>query len=115
MFVPTRESGKLYKMDDHILTAVSGVVADANTLIDAGRLHSQQHLYSRCQPILVEQLVRHLADRKHVYTMQGSSRPYGVSMMYAGYDSVLGYQLYCSDPSGNYSAWRANATGKNSV
>ena len=40
LFVPTRESGKLYKMDDHILVSVSGVVADANMLIDMGRLHS---------------------------------------------------------------------------
>jgi 20S proteasome subunit alpha 3 len=35
--------------------------------------------------------------------------------MYAGYDEVRGYQLYCSDPSGNYAAWKAHATGKNSV
>ena len=35
--------------------------------------------------------------------------------MYAGYDRVLGFQLYCSDPSGNYAAWNAHATGKNSV
>ena len=35
--------------------------------------------------------------------------------MYAGYDSIMGFQLYCSDPSGNYAAWRANATGKNAV
>ena len=41
LFVPTRESGKLYKIDDHILAAVSGVVSDANILIDSGRLHSQ--------------------------------------------------------------------------
>ena len=40
LFVPTRESGKLYKMDDHILVSVSGVVADANMLIDQGRLNS---------------------------------------------------------------------------
>jgi 20S proteasome subunit alpha 3 len=39
LFVPTRESGKLYKVDDHILCAVSGVVADANYLIDYSRLH----------------------------------------------------------------------------
>ena len=39
LFVPTRESGKLYKMDDHIMTSVSGVVADANFLIDYGRLY----------------------------------------------------------------------------
>jgi len=35
--------------------------------------------------------------------------------MYAGFDSVRGFQLYCSDPSGNYGAWRAHATGKGSV
>lgn len=35
--------------------------------------------------------------------------------MYAGYDAVQGFQLYCSDPSGNYAAWKAHATGKNSV
>lgn len=35
--------------------------------------------------------------------------------MYAGYDKVSGFQLYCSDPSGNYAAWKAHATGKNSV
>ena len=35
--------------------------------------------------------------------------------MYAGWDAVQGFQLYCSDPSGNYAAWKAHATGKNSV
>ena len=35
--------------------------------------------------------------------------------MYAGYDAVQGFQLFCSDPSGNYAAWKAHATGKNSV
>lgn len=38
LFVPTKESGKLYKIDEHILASVSGVVADANFLIDYGRL-----------------------------------------------------------------------------
>merc|ERR1712227_730107 len=41
LFVPTRESGKLYKIDDHILCAVSGVVADANYLVDYSRLRCQ--------------------------------------------------------------------------
>ena len=115
LFVPTRESGKLYKMDDHVLVSVSGVVADANVLIDQGRLHSQRHIYSQGSPIYCEQLVRFLADQKHVCTQMGSGRPFGVSLMYAGWDAVQGYQLYCSDPSGNYAAWKAHATGKNSV
>ena len=91
LFVPTRESGKLYKMDDHVLASVSGVVADANYLIDMGRLHCQRHLYSQVTPIYVEQLVRYLADEKHVYTQMGNSRPFGVSLMYAGWDAVQGY------------------------
>ena len=115
MFVPTRESGKLYKMDDHIMASVSGVVADANYLIDYGRLHCQRHLYSHQEPIYVEELVKYLCNHKHVYTQFGSSRPFGVSLMYAGFDKVRGFQLYCSDPSGNYAAWKAHSTGKNSV
>jgi 20S proteasome alpha/beta subunit len=41
LFVPLRESGKLYKVDEHIMAAVSGVVADANYLIDEGRIVAQ--------------------------------------------------------------------------
>lgn len=102
-------------MDDHIMTSVSGVVADANYLIDYGRLQCQRQLYSHHEPIYVEELVKYLCNHKHVYTQFGSSRPFGVSLMYAGFDQVRGFQLYCSDPSGNYAAWKAHATGKNSV
>ena len=63
----------------------------------------------------VESLVQYLANYKHSYTQFGSSRPFGVSLMYAGFDKVAGFQLYNSDPSGNYAAWKAHATGKNSV
>ena len=35
--------------------------------------------------------------------------------MYAGYDKVRGFQLFNSDPSGNYAAWKAHATGKGCV
>jgi 20S proteasome subunit alpha 3 len=41
LFVPLRESGKLYKMDEHIMVAVSGIVADANYLVDEGRIVAQ--------------------------------------------------------------------------
>ena len=91
LFVPTRESGKLYKMDDHILVSVSGVVADANMLIDNARVHAQRHIYSQGTPIYCEQLVRYIADHKHAYTQEGSSRPFGVSLMYAGWDAVQGF------------------------
>lgn len=115
LFIPTKESGKLYKMDDHILVSVSGVVADANFLIDYGRLQCQRHLYSHHEPFYVEELVKYLCNYKHSYTQFGSSRPFGVSFMYGGFDNVRGYQLFCSDPSGNFGSWKAHATGKGSV
>jgi len=115
LFVPTRESGKLYAIDNHLLCAVSGVVADANYLIDYARLHCQRHLYSHSDPIYIEELVKFLCNEKHQYTQFGSSRPFGVGFMYAGFDKVRGFQLYHSDPSGNYAAWRAHATGKGCV
>lgn len=63
----------------------------------------------------MEELVKYLCNYKHMYTQFGSSRPFGVSFMYGGYDAVRGFQLYCSDPSGNFGSWKAHATGKGSV
>ena len=111
----TRESGKIYKMDEHILASVSGVIADANFLIDFGSLQCQRHLYSQKEPIYIEEPLKFLSNHKHIYPQFGSSRPFGVSLMYAGWDTVRAFQLYCSDPSGNYGSWKAYATGKVSV
>ena len=91
MFIPTRESGKLYKIDDHILSSVSGVVADANYLIDYARVQCQRHLYSNHEPMYVEELVKFICNECHTYSQFGSSRPFGVGLMYAGYDSVRGF------------------------
>ena len=41
-------------------------------------------------------------------------RPFGVSLLYAGYDPHYNFQLYHSDPSGNYSGWKATCIGANS-
>ena len=40
-------------------------------------------------------------------------RPFGVSLLYAGWDKHSGFQLYHSDPSGNYGGWKATAIGSN--
>ena len=59
----------------------------------------------------MEQLVRALCDAKQGYTQFGGLRPYGVSLLYGGWDRERGFQLYQSDPSGNYSGWKATAVG----
>jgi 20S proteasome subunit alpha 2 len=47
-----------------------------------------------------------------VVAESGGVRPFGVSLLLAGYDEN-GPQLYQIDPSGSYFAWKASAIGKN--
>lgn len=47
------------------------------------------------------------------YTQFGGLRPFGVSFLFGGWDAVHGFQLYQSDPSGNYGGWKAAAIGAN--
>ncbi|CAN0360549.1 unnamed protein product, partial [Ectocarpus sp. 13 AM-2016] len=47
------------------------------------------------------------------YTQFGGLRPFGVSFLFTGWDEHHGFQLYHSDPSGNYGGWKATAIGAN--
>lgn len=46
--------------------------------------------------------------------MYGGRRPFGVSMLFVGWDKQYGYQLYQNDPSGNYLGWKATCIGSSS-
>ncbi|XP_028054684.1 proteasome subunit alpha type-2-B-like [Camellia sinensis] len=46
------------------------------------------------------------------FTQSGGVRPFGVSLLVAGFDDE-GPQLYQVDPSGSYFSWKASAMGKN--
>ena len=104
---PTKSSEKMYMIDDHVAVAVAGITADANILINQARMHAQRYRFAYQEPQPVEQLVQSLCDEKQAYTQFGGLRPFGVSMLYAGWDVTHGFQLYQSDPSGNYNGWRA--------
>eukprot|EP01059_Diplonema_ambulator_P020369 TRINITY_DN34134_c0_g1_i1.p1 TRINITY_DN34134_c0_g1~~TRINITY_DN34134_c0_g1_i1.p1 ORF type:complete len:271 (+),score=82.94 TRINITY_DN34134_c0_g1_i1:53-865(+) len=103
---------KLFMIDDHLAVSVAGLSADANTLMNHMRLTAQRYTYTYQEPIPVEHLVTTLCDIKQGYTQIGGLRPFGVSFLYAGWDNAHGFQLYHSDPSGNFSAWKANAIGQ---
>lgn len=102
---------KMYKLDDHIACAVAGITADANILVNTCRLAAQRYYFAYQEPIPTEQLVRAVCDTKQGYTQFGGQRPFGVSILYAGWDEHYGFQLYQSDPSGNYGGWKAVAIG----
>lgn len=96
-----------------MITAVAGMTADANILINYARQAAQRYLITYNEDIPCEQLVRRLCDLKQSYTQHGGLRPFGVSFIYAGWDPQRQFQLYQSNPSGNYGGWKATAVGAN--
>ena len=108
-----QSSEKTYKLSNHAACNVAGLTADANILIDQARLRAGRYQYQYCEPIPIEQLVEHVCNYKQAYTQYGGLRPFGVAFLFAGYDEHHGFQLYQSDPSGNYSGWKATVIGAN--
>jgi len=108
-------SEKIYKLHDDMACSVAGITSDANVLTNQLRLFSQRHLLQYGEAMPCEQLVATLCDIKQAYTQFGGKRPFGVSILYMGWDVHHGYQLYQSDPSGNYGGWKATCIGNNSA
>ena len=102
---------KVFKIDAHVGTAVAGVTADSSILVDYVRGTAHRHRYRFSQAMPVEDLTRTLCDIKQGYTQYGGQRPFGVSFLLAGWDQYAGFQLYHTDPSGNYTGWKAYAIG----
>lgn len=104
---------KAFRLSNHLGCCVAGVTSDANELIDFARLVAHRHEYTFQEPMAVEDLCRAICDEKQLYTQHGGVRPFGVSFMIAGWDRYFGFQLFATEPSGDYNAWRAFAIGKN--
>jgi len=108
-------SEKIYKLNDDMVCSVAGITSDANVLTNELRLIGQRYNYQYGESIPCEQLVSWLCDIKQAYTQYGGKRPFGVSILYMGWDKHFGYQLYQSDPSGNYGGWKATCIGNNAA
>eukprot|EP01098_Paradermamoeba_levis_P011123 TRINITY_DN4729_c0_g1_i1.p1 TRINITY_DN4729_c0_g1~~TRINITY_DN4729_c0_g1_i1.p1 ORF type:complete len:264 (-),score=105.26 TRINITY_DN4729_c0_g1_i1:43-750(-) len=106
---------KINLLTDHVGVVYSGIVADSRVLVDKGRKIAQTYFRTYHDPIPVLQLVRELASVMQEFTQSGGVRPFGVSLLVAGFDSHQGPQLYQVDPSGSYWGWKASAIGKGMV
>ena len=106
---------KIYKLHDDMACSVAGITSDANVLTNELRQIAQRYLLQYGESIPCERLVSWLCDLKQAYTQYGGKRPFGVSILYMGWDPHYGFQLYQSDPSGNYGGWKATCIGANSA
>jgi proteasome alpha subunit len=104
-------ANKIFEIDSHIMASAAGILSDARVLIERGRITSQQHRVTYDSEPRTESIVREIADIKQQFTQYGGGRPFGVSLMIAGFDSKP--ELYTTDITGNYLQYKANAIGEN--
>ncbi|CAN4107366.1 unnamed protein product [Withania somnifera] len=98
----SRSVKKIVNLDDHIALACAGLKADARVLVNKARIECRY-------------ITRYIAGLQQKYTQSGGVRPFGLSTLIIGFDPHTGVPLlYQTDPSGTFSAWKANATGRNS-
>ncbi len=106
-----RNPEKVFKIEDHIGVATSGLVADGRNLVEEARNEAQKHLMTYDEEIPIFSLAKFVADRCQQFTQYGGVRPYGVSTITGGIkDGQPG--VYQTDPSGTLNQWNAVAIGK---
>ena len=103
---------KVFKVDDHLGVAVSGLVSDGRSLLRSMRSQCASHRFVYECGLAPGRLVRALADRAQVATQRSWKRPLGVGLLVAGWcQQSRKPTLHYLCPSGNAHSYRATAIG----
>ncbi|KAK2733758.1 proteasome component pup2 [Myotisia sp. PD_48] len=110
---------KIVEIDAHIGCAMSGLQADARSMVEHARVESQNHRFHYSEPLKVESCTQAICDLALRFGEGADgeesvmSRPFGVALLIAGYDEN-GPQLYHAEPSGTFYRYDAKAIGSGS-
>jgi len=107
---------KILEIDVHMGCAMSGLTADARTLIDHARVEAQNHWFTYNERMPIESNVHAISDLALDFSStkkkdKAMSRPFGVALLVAGVDPVDGPTLWNTEPSGTYIKYMACAIG----
>jgi 20S proteasome subunit alpha 5 len=107
---------KLFEIDSHIGCAMSGILADARTLVDHARSEAQNHRFVFSEPMRTQSVAQMVCDMALNFgegdgsKQKPMARPYGVALLIAGVDKN-GPVLFTTDPSGTLFKYKAKAIG----
>jgi proteasome alpha subunit len=104
-------ANKIYEVDSHIMATAAGILSDARVLVERARILAQQHRVTYDSQSDVEPIVGEITNLKQQFTQYGGARPFGVALIFAGYDSKP--CLFSTDVTGNYFQYKAEAIGEN--
>ncbi len=102
---------KINEIDEHIVVVSAGITSDARILVEKARVLAQQHRVTYDSAPTTEAIVKDVADIKQQFTQYGGARPFGVALMFGGFNGAP--VLYTTDVTGNYCQYKANAIGEN--
>jgi len=104
---------KIFRADEAIGVAISGLTADGTAAIKALRRDCISHSFTFQSQVEVCRLAGRIADKWQVCSQRAGSRPSGVGLLIAGRDTQ-GCHLYQVCPSGNLYDHVATAIGARS-
>uniref|UniRef100_A0AAY5EBL7 Proteasome 20S subunit alpha 8 n=1 Tax=Electrophorus electricus TaxID=8005 RepID=A0AAY5EBL7_ELEEL len=100
------------KSSANVFMAFAGLTADARVLINRARVECQSHRLTVDDPITVEYITCYVSSLKQHYTQSNGRRPFGISTLIVGFDDDGTPNLYQTDPSGTYHAWKVGRSAK---
>lgn len=104
---------KICKIHDRLGMVYSGLAPDYRVIQKRARKLALQYKSVYNELIPAPQLVARIASVMQEYTQQSGVRPFGCSILVAGFDVDGSPSLYQVDPSGSYWSWKASTIGKN--
>jgi len=110
MLVPG-SSNRIFTVDRHAGLAVAGLVADGRQLVRRGQAEALNYRNFYGDSISGRNLSERVSQFVQMYTLYGSVRPFGCSVIIGAVDKE-GPQLFMIDPSGTSWGYHATAIGK---